>query len=152
MISINHSSAFGRAREHLRSTLVDVAREAGVSVATVDRVLNERGGVSERTRALVFESARRLGYLPEPAGAAAPEAVRLDFVLPAGGNLFMATLREQLEAQARGRPGLEVRVCAMEGFIPETLAAALIEYLRPHRRRRRRGARSSRRARSDPHA
>ena len=29
----------------MRSKLIDVAREAGVSAATVDRVLNERGGV-----------------------------------------------------------------------------------------------------------
>jgi LacI family transcriptional regulator len=120
-----HSSR--QERGTLRSTVNDVAREAGVSVATVDRVLNRRGGVSERTRALVFESARRLGYLAEAAtNGAAP--VRLDFVLPAGGNLFMATLRQELETQARERPGLDVHVAAIEGFHPDALASALLDY------------------------
>ncbi|TIT97146.1 MAG: LacI family transcriptional regulator, partial [Mesorhizobium sp.] len=34
----------------MRSTLTDIAREAGVSPATVDRVLNNRPGVRARTR------------------------------------------------------------------------------------------------------
>lgn len=112
----------------MRTTVVDVAREAGVSVATVDRVLNSRAGVSERTRAIVFESARRLGYLPEGANGAAAAVVRLDFVLPAGGNQFMATLKDEIESQARARPGLEISVCAIEGFNPDTLAAALLNF------------------------
>ena len=112
----------------MRTTVTDVAREAGVSVATVDRVLNRRGGVSERTCALVIASARRLGYLAEGlANGAAAARVRLDFVLPAGGNLFMATLRQELEAQARERPGLDVRVASIEGFNPERLAMALLD-------------------------
>ena len=41
--------------------LEDIARHAGVGVATVDRVLNERGGVSEKTTAKVLASARSLG-------------------------------------------------------------------------------------------
>ena len=50
--------------------LTDVAREAGVSAATVDRVLNNRPGVRARTRAIVVETARRLGYLPDGIAAA----------------------------------------------------------------------------------
>ena len=41
--------------------LEDIAKHAGVGIATVDRVLNERGGVSERTVARVLNSARELG-------------------------------------------------------------------------------------------
>ena len=44
-----------------RNRLEDIARHAGVGVATVDRVLNERGGVSEKTTAKVLASARSLG-------------------------------------------------------------------------------------------
>ena len=43
-----------------RNRLEDIARHAGVGVATVDRVLNERGGVSEKTTAKVLASARSL--------------------------------------------------------------------------------------------
>jgi LacI family transcriptional regulator len=41
-----------------------VARVSGVSIATVSRALNGRPEVSDATRALVVETARKLGYLP----------------------------------------------------------------------------------------
>ncbi|MGB1871351.1 MAG: LacI family DNA-binding transcriptional regulator [Candidatus Puniceispirillaceae bacterium] len=44
-----------------KARLEDIAKHAGVGLATVDRVLNERGGVSERTTARVLDSARQLG-------------------------------------------------------------------------------------------
>ncbi len=49
--------------------LADVARRAGVGIATVDRVLNERGNVSPATARKVIEAARDLGLqriLPRP--------------------------------------------------------------------------------------
>jgi len=118
----------------VRCTLGDIARGAGVSAATVDRVLNNRAGVRERTRALVLETARGLGYFPEygeaaaPAPPIAPRTLRLDFALPAGANPFIRALRDHIEAQARFRPHLDVRVAAIEGFNPDTLAGALIDY------------------------
>lgn len=45
-----------------RPTTADLAREAGVSVATVDRVLNGRLKVREETALKVHEAARRIGY------------------------------------------------------------------------------------------
>lgn len=45
-----------------RATIADVAREAGVSVATVDRVVNGRLPVREDTARRVLEAARRLGF------------------------------------------------------------------------------------------
>ncbi|GAB4528226.1 MAG: LacI family DNA-binding transcriptional regulator [Anaerolineae bacterium] len=46
-------------------TIKDVAREAGVSIATVSYVLNNRTDmVGEQTRLQVLETARRLGYRP----------------------------------------------------------------------------------------
>ena len=42
----------------------DVAREAGVSVATVSRVLNETGGVLPQTRQRVREAVEKLHYAP----------------------------------------------------------------------------------------
>lgn len=112
----------------MRSTLTDIAREAGVSAATVDRVLNNRTGVRSRTREIVMETARRLGYIAAehrgPNGAPA-EIIRLDFVLPEGTNTFIRMLHEQLGAQASARPELDVRIHSIEGFDPDTLASTL---------------------------
>lgn len=110
----------------MRSTLSDIAREAGVSSATVDRVLNNRSGVKERTRDIVIDTARRLGYLdaPEEVGNGGGR-VQLDFVLPAGTNTFIANLQQQIEQQASARSDLDVRIHSVEGFNPDTLAAKL---------------------------
>ncbi len=45
-------------------TMVDVAKAAGVSRATVSRVLQDRGRFSPQTRALVLDAVDRLGYVP----------------------------------------------------------------------------------------
>jgi len=50
-----------------RPTIRDVAREAGVSIATVSRALNDKDDVSVRTRERVQETARELGYAVDPA-------------------------------------------------------------------------------------
>ena len=53
-----------------RVTLADVARRAGVSIATVSYVVNERGGVGETTRDHVLEVARELGFRPNRVASA----------------------------------------------------------------------------------
>jgi len=50
-----------------RPTIHDVAERAGVSIATVSRVLNDRGDVSVETRERVREVARAVGYSANPA-------------------------------------------------------------------------------------
>ena len=49
------------------ATIRDVARAAGVSVATVSRVLNESGVVNERTRGRVLETMSALSFTPSNA-------------------------------------------------------------------------------------
>jgi len=52
-----------------RSTIEDVARAAGVSVATVSRALRDMPNVATATRQKVAEAAARLGYVAHPAAA-----------------------------------------------------------------------------------
>ena len=50
-----------------RPTIRDVAEQAGVSIATVSRVLNDRADVSLETRERVRQVARSVGYTADPA-------------------------------------------------------------------------------------
>src|SRR5579871_2482317 len=46
-------------------TIRDVARETGVSTATVSNVLNKTGKVGLNTRRVVLRAVRRMGYIPD---------------------------------------------------------------------------------------
>lgn len=114
-----------------RITLQDIAREAGVSPATVDRVLNRRDGVRARTREVVLGVAHRLGYVSDselPASIRPAESRHaFTFLLPAGTNAFIKLLGQQIEAQAAERPDISVTVETLEGFNPQSVARRLAE-------------------------
>jgi len=115
----------------VRATIVEIARAAGVSTATVDRTLNNRAGVREHTRDRVIHAAQRLGYLPERSTSILSRGMgiaRLDFLLPGGTNTFLKMLADHLEAMGEARRHeTAVRVHLIEGFNPEALAARLFE-------------------------
>ena len=46
------------------ANIKDVAKEAGVSVTTVSRVMNDRGYISEKTRKRVYDAMEKIGYHP----------------------------------------------------------------------------------------
>jgi LacI family sucrose operon transcriptional repressor len=48
----------------MATTLKDVAKESGVAVETVSRVLNNRGYISEKTRKKVYDAMEKIGYRP----------------------------------------------------------------------------------------
>jgi len=83
-------------------TIQDVARTAGVSVATVDRVLNHRPGVRIVTVERVEGAIRELNYQPDRIAArlARSREYRFCFVLPNNNNSFMVTLGEEVRAAA----------------------------------------------------
>ncbi len=118
-----------------RATLEDVARAAGVSLATVDRVVNRRPGVREKTIARVEEAVMKLGYRADPAAArlARNQSFRFAFILPTGANSFMMNLTEQVHRTADWLAGQRafVDVMHVDVFDPDPLAGAL-ESLSPN--------------------
>lgn len=105
-------------------TISDLAREAGVSTATVDRVMNSRDGVSARTRDHVLGVAQRLGYAV-PLATELLAQMRLDFVLPGGTNTYMNLLAAGFEEEAGAFPSERVCVHRVEGFSPDALSEKL---------------------------
>jgi len=76
----------------------DIAMEAGVSLATVDRVMNARPGVREKTVRRVNEAIDRLGYVRDVAAAnlARRRNYRFAFVLPDSETAFLQALRNAI--------------------------------------------------------
>jgi LacI family transcriptional regulator len=108
-----------------RPKVDEIARLAGVSKATVDRVLNNRPGVQEHTRAHVNAIAASLG--DAPAAASSPDKIGLDFILPGGSNAFIADLARQIERQAEARGDVDLVIHRLNGIEPEEIAAKLAE-------------------------
>ena len=71
-------------------TIYDVAREAGVSMATVSRVVNGNKNVKENTRKKVLEVIDRLDYRPN---AVARGFLRVRLVFP-----FQCHLKQRMGA------------------------------------------------------
>ncbi len=79
-----------------RATVHDVAREAGVSLATVDRVLNGRAGVRAATAEKVEEAIKSLGFSRDLNASLMARARDLSvvFFIPDGSNEFMDSLAD----------------------------------------------------------
>ncbi|MBF9030037.1 substrate-binding domain-containing protein [Rhodobacterales bacterium HKCCE3408] len=86
----------------VRPTTKDLAKAAGVSLATVDRVLNGRSGVRQKTVDAVNEAIERIGFIRNISAAnlARGRSYRLDFLLPRSGDQFLESLVDRIaEAQ-----------------------------------------------------
>lgn len=88
-----------------KPTVHDIAKEAGVSLATVDRVLNARPGVRAKTIARVQEAVSRLGYVRDASAAnlSRRRRYRFAFVLPRGPGQFSETLKTAVREAGRSQ-------------------------------------------------
>lgn len=85
------------------STIKDVARIAGVSVATVSRVANNGPKVSEKTKEKVSKIMRELGYTPNANARAlvSQKSTTIGVVIPELTDPFFASLANGVEQVAR---------------------------------------------------
>lgn len=133
-------------------TLAHVAAEAGVSVMTVSRVVNDRPGVGEATRCRVREAVASLGYrpnivarglkaarsrtlgllVPDITNPYFPEIVRgaEDVAFEAGYTLLLNNVIEDVEREAAALQAFEDRridgVIACSPRLPERRLHALL--------------------------
>lgn len=94
------------------ATIKDVALKADVSIATVSRVLNNRGSLSEKTKKLVFEAMKELDYQPnEIARTLSKQRSKiLGVIIPSMTHPFYATLSSSIEHYAFER-GYKLMIC-----------------------------------------
>jgi len=89
------------------ATIKDVARQAGVSVATVSRVLNSSAPVREPTRRKILEAARELAFTPNASARSLStrRTAALGVVLPDLHGEFFSELLRGMDrtAQQHGR-------------------------------------------------
>ncbi|MDA7424049.1 LacI family DNA-binding transcriptional regulator [Thalassococcus lentus] len=116
-----------------RPTLRDVAREAGVSIATVNRVVGGGSVVREETVKRVTEAAARVGYhgrrlLVRETRDDRPK-VRLGFVLHKQKQAFYQNVVRAIEhaAQAHQTANVEAEIVFSPSQAPSDVAAHLAE-------------------------
>lgn len=80
-------------------TIYDVAREAGVSMATVSRVVNGNPNVKPSTRKKVSEVIERLDYRPNAVarGLASKKTTTVGVIIPNVTNLFFSSLAKGID-------------------------------------------------------
>jgi len=116
-----------------RPTLTDLANASGVSVATVDRVLNGRLPVREETARRVYEAAQAIGY--HAAGVIRHRLqqdlpqYRLGFVLQRPHQFFYQSFARELESAVKAAQTIRgtAQVEFLQSQIPAEIAAKLRE-------------------------
>lgn len=105
-------------------TIKDVAREAGVSVASVSRALNGHRGVTPATTARIRDIAARLRYVPHVAARSliTRRTHTIGALLPDLHGEFFSELIRGIDQAARAR-GLHLLVSSSHDSIEEAAAA-----------------------------
>ncbi|GHE10873.1 LacI family DNA-binding transcriptional regulator [Streptomyces alanosinicus] len=105
------------AQSSRKINMADVARAAGVSMATASRALNNDYGVAEATRRRVLAVAEELSYVvsPEASRLAGGATGRVAVVVPHISRWFFATLLEGLESVLRAAD-LDVLLYHVDGI------------------------------------
>lgn len=115
--------------QHNKPTVKDVARQAGVSLATVDRVLNGRAGVRKSTREKVEKAVAALNYSRDVGASllARAKTIKIHFLLPGGDNPFMANLAAAIRSCSRSdrENRTSIDVTRVEAFNSPALCKAI---------------------------
>ncbi|MEO1607093.1 MAG: LacI family DNA-binding transcriptional regulator [Pseudomonadota bacterium] len=113
----------------MRPTAKDLARAAGVSLATVDRVLNGRSGVRKKTVDAVNSAIQEIGFERNQVAAtlARRRGYRFGFVLPKSGDEYLKEILARVtEVSTWGRAEmLEASIIRIDDHDPHKAARTL---------------------------
>lgn len=102
----------------MKPTIYDVAREAGVSIATVSKVMNNQR-VGKKSKEKVLRVMEKLNYKPSVVASAltGKQTSTIGFLLPDLANPFIAEMARRVEDRAYER-GYNLVICSTD-FEPE---------------------------------
>ncbi|EGL83309.1 transcriptional regulator, LacI family [Caldalkalibacillus thermarum TA2.A1] len=99
----------------MKPTIYDVAKEAQVSIATVSKVINDTGRISEKTRKRVLEAMEKLRYQPSVVASAltGKRTNTLGLLIPDLANPFFAEVARHVEDRGQEK-GFNVIMCSTD--------------------------------------
>ncbi|WP_100331169.1 LacI family DNA-binding transcriptional regulator [Bacillus xiapuensis] len=103
----------------MKVTIYDVAKEAKVSIATVSKVINNTGRISESTRERVCEVMERLNYQPNIIASAlmGKQTKTIGLLIPDLANPFFSELARSIEDRGH-ESGYDLVICSTD-YQPE---------------------------------
>jgi DNA-binding LacI/PurR family transcriptional regulator len=99
----------------MKATIYDIAREAGVSIATVSKVINSKGKISLEKRNEIMEIMNRLNYQPSVIASAltGKHTYTIGLLIPDIANPFFAEVARAVEERGH-QLGYSVIICGTD--------------------------------------
>jgi len=99
----------------MKTTIYDVAKAAGVSIATVSKVINGKGRISEQTRKKVLQVIERLNYQPNVIASAltGKSTYTIGLLIPDLANPFFSELARNIEDRGH-ELGYNLFICSTD--------------------------------------
>ncbi|RIX59547.1 LacI family transcriptional regulator [Paenibacillus nanensis] len=99
----------------MKPTIYDIAKEAGVSIATVSHVINGKGKISKERREEIRRIMARMGYKPSMIASAltSKKTYALGLLVPDISNPFFAEIARAVEDEGQ-RYGYSVFICSTD--------------------------------------
>jgi len=99
----------------MKPTIYDVAKKARVSIATVSKVINNKGRISEQTRQKVLEAIQQLNYQPNVMASAltGKHTYTIGLLIPDLANPFFSELARSIEDRGH-ELGYNLFICSTD--------------------------------------
>jgi DNA-binding LacI/PurR family transcriptional regulator len=109
---MDYDASYSRRGSEMKATIYDIAKEAGVSIATVSKVINGKGRISTETRNAVFAIMERFDFQPSVIASAltGKKTFTLGLLIPDISNPFFAEIARAIEDQGHDL-GYSVVMC-----------------------------------------